>query len=71
MRQFKNFVLILCVGSQALHIVILSVWLATFGQWFNLLDAITCPTVQVWTCIITVFVFIFDIVALAVGELDF
>ena len=71
MRQFKNFVLILCVGSQALHIVILSVWLATFGQAFNLIEVITCPTVQVWTYIITIFVFIFDVVALGVGELDF
>ena len=71
MRQFKNFVLILCVGSQALHIVILSVWLATFGQWFNLIDVITCPTVQVWTCIITAFVMLFDIIALGMGELDF
>jgi hypothetical protein len=71
MRQLRNFIIILCVGSQTLHIVILSVWLATFGQAFNLIEVITCPTVQVWTYIITIFVFIFDVVALGVGELDF
>ena len=71
MRQFKNFVLILCVGSQTLHIVILSVWLATFGQAFGLIEVITCPSVQVWTGIITIFVFVFDIAALGMGELDF
>ena len=71
MKQFKNFVLILCVGSQTLHIVILSVWLATFGQAFDLIEVITCPTVQVWTYIITIFVFVFDNIALGTGELDF
>jgi len=71
MKQFKNFVLILCVGSQTLHIVILSVWLATFGQAFGLIEVITCPSVQVWTGIITIFVFVFDIAALGTGELDF
>ena len=71
MKQFKNFVLILCVGSQTLHIVLLSVWLATFGQAFDLIGVITCPTVQVWTGIITGFVMLFDIIALGMGELDF
>ena len=71
MRQFKNFMIILCVGSQALHIVILSVWLATFGQAFDLIEVLTCPTVQVWTCIITAFVMLLDIIALGMGELDF
>ena len=71
MRQFKNFMIILCVGSQALHIVILSVWLATFGQAFDLIEVLTCPTVQVWTGIITGFVILFDIIALGLDELDF
>jgi hypothetical protein len=71
MRQFRNFVLVLCVGSQALHIAIFSVWLATFGQWFHLIDVITDPTVQSWTCIITILVLVFDIIVLNMGELDF
>ena len=71
MRQFKNFVLILCVGSQALHIVILSVWLATFCQAFDLIEVLTCSVVQTWTGIITGFVILFDVIALGMGELDF
>ncbi len=71
MKQFKNFILILCVGSQTLHIVILSVWLATFGQAFNLIEVITCPTVQTWTGVITGFVILLDVIALGIGELDF
>lgn len=52
-RRIARALVIVCLGSISPSILVLCIWLATFGQMFNLIAGITDPICQVFSILTT------------------
>lgn len=67
-RIFRALIIV-CLGSISPSILVLCVWLATFGQMFNLIAGVTDPICQVFSLFTTCATLFTVIVAVSTEDL--
>lgn len=69
MKRLGKALIIVCLGSISPSILVFCVWLATFGQMFNLIAGVTDPICQVFTTLTTCATLLMIIVAISMDDL--
>ena len=67
--RIARALVIVCLGSISPSILVLCVWLATFGQMFNLIAGVTDPICQVFSILTTCATLFTVIVAVSTEDL--